>query len=177
MRRDREARQLDLGYRGSSLSAPGSVCGRVQAGDRAPDAPCRGQAGQRTRLFMIFQGSHWTLLGYQPHDRPSAIAGVRIVAVGAEHELVDEDGNIAEAYGIEPGQWVLMRRTVTSPGSFPLTDWSRNFRATSRMCCRPARPIHSQGHDGEKRTVGCQIGIIEKHPINTVKTSDSRTPQ
>ncbi|MFT8711921.1 FAD-dependent monooxygenase [Komagataeibacter rhaeticus] len=39
-------------------------------------------------------------------------------------------------------------RTVTSPGSFPLTDWSRNFRATSRMCCRPARPIHSQGHDG-----------------------------
>ncbi|WEQ51563.1 FAD-dependent oxidoreductase [Komagataeibacter oboediens] len=119
MRRDREARQLDLGYRGSSLSAPGSVCGRVQAGDRAPDAPCRGQAGQRTRLFMIFQGSHWTLLGYQPHDRPSAIAGVRIVAVGAEHELVDEDGNIAEAYGIEPGQWVLVRPDGYIAGIFP----------------------------------------------------------
>lgn len=119
MRRDREARQLDLGYRSSSLNAPGSVGGRVQAGDRAPDAPCRGQAGQRTRLFTVFQGAHWTLLGYQPHDRPSAIAGVRIVTVGAGHELVDEDGDIAAAYGIEPGQWVLVRPDGYIAGIFP----------------------------------------------------------
>ena len=109
MRRDREARQIDLGYRGSSLSVPGSVGGTVLAGDRAPDAPCRGQAGQRTRLFMLFQGPHWTLLGYEARDRPSAIAGVRIVTVGAGHELVDDGGHIAEAYGIEAGQWVLVR--------------------------------------------------------------------
>ncbi|WP_249206818.1 hypothetical protein [Gluconobacter cerinus] len=34
MRRDREARQLDLGHRGSSLNVPGSVSGKVQTGDR-----------------------------------------------------------------------------------------------------------------------------------------------
>jgi 2-polyprenyl-6-methoxyphenol hydroxylase-like FAD-dependent oxidoreductase len=109
MRRDREARQLDLGYHGSSLNASSSVRGKVQAGDRAPDAPCRGQAGQWIRLFTVFQGPHWTLLGYQPHERPSAIAGIRIVTVGNEYELVDEDGHIAEAYGFEPGQWMLVR--------------------------------------------------------------------
>ncbi|MFT9442239.1 MAG: FAD-dependent oxidoreductase [Acetobacter papayae] len=109
MRRDREARQLDLGYRGSSLSIPGPANSKVQAGDRAPDAPCRGQAGQRTRLFTVFQGPHWTLLGYETRERPSTIAGVRIVTIGATHELVDDNGHIAEAYGIEPGQWVLVR--------------------------------------------------------------------
>ncbi|MFT9125982.1 MAG: 2-polyprenyl-6-methoxyphenol hydroxylase, partial [Acetobacter fabarum] len=109
MRRDREARQLDLGYRGSSLNVPGSVGGKVQAGDRAPDAPCRGQAGQQTRLFTVFKGPDWTLLGYQPRDRPSAIAGIRIVTIGAWHELVDDGGHIAEAYGIDPDQWVLVR--------------------------------------------------------------------
>jgi len=119
MRRDREARQLDLGYRGSSLNVPGSVSGKVQAGDRAPDAPCRGQAGQPTRLFTVFQGPHWTLLGYQPHDRPSAIAGFRIVTIGAGHELVDGEGDIAEAYGIEPGQWVLVRPDGYIAGIIP----------------------------------------------------------
>ncbi|MFT8814020.1 FAD-dependent oxidoreductase [Acetobacter fabarum] len=109
MRRDREARQLDLGYRGSSLNVPGSVNGKVQAGDRAPDAPCCGQAGQQTRLFTIFKGPYWTLLGYQPRDRPSAIAGIRIVTVGTGQELVDDGGHIAEAYGFQPGQWVLVR--------------------------------------------------------------------
>jgi 2-polyprenyl-6-methoxyphenol hydroxylase-like FAD-dependent oxidoreductase len=109
MRRDREARQLDLGYRGSSLNVPGSVDGKVQAGDRAPDAPCRGQAGQRTRLFTVFKGPYWTLLGYQPCDRPSAIAGIRIVTVGTGQELVDDGGHIAETYGFQPGQWVLVR--------------------------------------------------------------------
>ncbi|WP_215764575.1 FAD-dependent oxidoreductase [Gluconobacter sp. P1D12_c] len=122
MRRDREVRQLDLGYRGSSLNVPGSVGGKVQAGDRAPDAPCRGQAGQPTRLFTVFQGPHWTLLGYQPHDRPSAIAGFRIVTIGAGHELVDGEGDIAEAYGIEPGQWVLVRPDGYIAGIIPSDD-------------------------------------------------------
>ncbi|MBS1051939.1 FAD-dependent oxidoreductase [Gluconobacter japonicus] len=122
MRRDREARQLDLGYRGSSLNVPSSVSGKVQAGDRAPDAPCRGQAGQPTRLYTVFQGPHWTLLGYQSHDRPPASAGVRIVTIGAGHELVDDGGHIAEAYGIEPGQWVLVRPDGYIAGIFSSDD-------------------------------------------------------
>ena len=81
----------------------------MQAGDRASDASCRGQAGQRARLFTVFKGPYWTLLGYQPRDRPSGIAGIRIVTVGAGQELVDDNGHIAEAYGIDPGQWVLVR--------------------------------------------------------------------
>ena len=39
------------------------------AGDRAPDAPIRGAAGQKTRLFKLFQGPHWTLLGYEVDRR------------------------------------------------------------------------------------------------------------
>ena len=91
----------------------------MQAGDRASDASCRGQAGQRARLFTVFKGSNWTLLGYQPHDRPSAIAGVRIVTVGAGQELVDDNGHIAEAYGIDPSQWVLVRPDGYIAGIFP----------------------------------------------------------
>ncbi|WP_215762431.1 FAD-dependent oxidoreductase [Acetobacter sp. P1H12_c] len=119
MRRDREARQLDLGYRGSSLNVPGSVSGKVQAGGRAPDAPCRGQAGQPTRLFTVFHGPHWTLLGYETRDWPPAIAGVRIVTIGVGHELIDEEGDIAEAYGIEPGHWVLVRPDGYIAGIIP----------------------------------------------------------
>jgi 2-polyprenyl-6-methoxyphenol hydroxylase-like FAD-dependent oxidoreductase len=48
MKRNREVRQLDLGYRGSSLTLPGSIgTPRVQAGDRAPDAPGAGRANPR----------------------------------------------------------------------------------------------------------------------------------
>ncbi|WP_086658483.1 FAD-dependent oxidoreductase [Acetobacter indonesiensis] len=122
MRRNREARQIDLCYCDSSLNVPGSGGGKVQAGDRAPDAPCHGQAGQRTRLFTVFKGPHWTLLGYETRDRPSAIAGVRIVTVGAGHELVDDDGHIAEAYGIEPGQWVFVRPDGYIAGIFSSDD-------------------------------------------------------
>ena len=66
-RRGRETQQLDLGYPQSSLSLnqPARSPERLIAGDRAPDAPVRGAAGQPTRLFKLFQGPHWTLLGYQ----------------------------------------------------------------------------------------------------------------
>ncbi|GBR71828.1 FAD-dependent oxidoreductase [Gluconobacter kanchanaburiensis] len=144
MRRDREARQLDLGYRGSSLNVPGSAGKKVQAGDRAPDAPCRGQAGQRTRLFTVFQGPHWTLLGYQPHDRPSAIAGVRIVTVGAGHELVDEDGDIAEAYGIGSGQWVLVRPDGYIAGILPSDGLAQKLSCYLAHVL-PSRPNNTLG--------------------------------
>jgi hypothetical protein len=109
MRRDREARQLDLGYPTASLTVPASVTGSVEPGGRAPDAPCRGQAGQPTRLFLAFQGPHWTLLGYETVDRPAPRAGVRIVVVGHRGDLIDDGGHVADIYGLGAGQWALIR--------------------------------------------------------------------
>ena len=71
-----------------AASAPAVSCGRS-----APDAPVRGAAGQATRLFELFKGPHWTLLGYHaerraraaarpashPHPRPAAISSTRAV--------------------------------------------------------------------------------------------------
>ena len=109
MRRDREARQLDLGYRTSSLSLANSARAGIQPGDRAPDAPCRGQAGQPTRLFTVFQGPQWTLLGYAAADRPAPRAGIRIVMIGERNDIIDDGGYIGGAYGLQAGQWALLR--------------------------------------------------------------------
>ena len=113
-RRGRETRQLDLGYRYSSLAL--QKLGRdpnaaVVAGDRAPDAPVLGAAGQPTRLFTLFRGPHWTLLGYQV-DRASAAApraGLHIHTVGPSGDLIDDHGHLQQAYGLAPGEWVLIR--------------------------------------------------------------------
>lgn len=112
MRRGRETHQLDLGYPQSSLSLnkPARSPERVMAGDRAPDAPIRGAAGQPTRLFKLFQGAHWTLLGYEA-DR-EAIAprrGLHIHTVGVRGDIIDEGGYLRDAYGVSVGDWVLVR--------------------------------------------------------------------
>ncbi|TPW26224.1 FAD-dependent oxidoreductase [Pararhizobium mangrovi] len=117
IRRDREARQIDIGYRSMSLSWNDAVERKVRAGDRAPDAPCLGRAGQPTRLFTVFGGPHWTLLGYEPKRRPAPRTGVRTVTIGdfiddridVRGDLLDDHGYIGEAYGLEPGDWVLVR--------------------------------------------------------------------
>jgi 2-polyprenyl-6-methoxyphenol hydroxylase-like FAD-dependent oxidoreductase len=111
-RRGREVHQLDLAYSGSSLAleTPERRAG-VRAGDRAPDAPVRGAAGQPTRLFNLFQGPHWTLLGYET-DRRSPIAprpGLRIHLVGLRGDIIDDGGHVRDAYGLSPGDWVLVR--------------------------------------------------------------------
>ncbi len=110
MRRDREARQLDLGYSGSSLAL--QTCQRhgLQAGDRAPDAPMRGAAGQPTRLFSLFQGPHWTLLGYEADRAAIAVrSGLRIHIIGPQGDLVDEGGHFRNTYALSPGEWILIR--------------------------------------------------------------------
>lgn len=110
MQRNREVRQLDLGYRGSSLTLPGSIdTARVQAGDRAPDARCRGRAGQSTRLFDLFRGPQWTLLGYGIEERPASRKHLRTVTVGEGGDIIDEEGHVAAAYGLAAGQWALVR--------------------------------------------------------------------
>src|SRR5262245_21348046 len=112
MRRGRETQQLDLGYLESALSLerPLRTSG-VRAGHRAPDAPILGAAGVRTRLFNLFQGRHWNLLGYEV-DRATAVrprAGLHIHTVGPHGDIVDDGGHIRTGYGLEPGTWVLIR--------------------------------------------------------------------
>jgi len=112
MRRGREVHQLDLGYPESSLALEKPERkGGLLAGDRAPDAPMRGAAGEPLRLFNLFQGTHWTLLGYEV-DSASAIAPrahLHIHRVGARGDIIDEGGHFRAAYGLTPGTWVLVR--------------------------------------------------------------------
>lgn len=110
LRRGREVHQLDIGYPQSSLALEHPERGGVSAGDRAPDAPIRGAAGQPLRLFDLFRGVHWTLLGYgvargavQP--RP----GLHLHIFGLEGDVIDEQGHFQNAYELAIGDWVLVR--------------------------------------------------------------------
>jgi 2-polyprenyl-6-methoxyphenol hydroxylase-like FAD-dependent oxidoreductase len=111
-RRGREVHQLDIGYPESSLAfeQPQREDG-VGAGDRAPDAPVRSSGGQRTRLFNLYKGPHWTLLGYEVEDHPAfaARAGLHIHTVGSKGEIIDDAGYIRDGYGLVRGDWVLVR--------------------------------------------------------------------
>lgn len=108
MRRGREVHQLDIGYPESSL-ALGHTSSRF-AGDRAPDAPLRGAAGQSTRLFGLFQGAHWTLLGYEVGrgsvpPRP----GLHIHTIGPRGDIIDGGDHLRDTYALSAGDWVLVR--------------------------------------------------------------------
>lgn len=111
MRRGREVQQLDIGYPDSSLAQGKAVAvSGVVAGDRAPDAPVRGAAGQSSRLFELFRGGHWTLLGYQVErgsvqPRP----GLHIHAFGPQGDLFDVAGHFFDAYNPAVGDWLLVR--------------------------------------------------------------------
>ncbi|POR45847.1 FAD-dependent oxidoreductase [Bosea psychrotolerans] len=111
MRRGREVHQLDLGYAGSSLALEKPERdGRLLAGDRAPDAPVRGAAGQATRLFELFKGADWTLLGYEvERDAVSSRPGLSIHTLGLRGDILDEGGHLRDAYALTPGDWLLVR--------------------------------------------------------------------
>ena len=111
LRRGREVHQLDIGYAGSSLAfeARGEADGLL-AGDRAPDALLRGAGGQPRRLHEVFKGAHWTLLGCDvERDVVPPRPGLHIHRVGRSGDLLDEGGHFSRAYGVRPGEWVLVR--------------------------------------------------------------------
>lgn len=111
MRRGREVQQLDIGYPGSPLLVQGARdTSPLQPGQRAPDAPVRGAAGQPSRLFEWFRGTHWTLLAHETtrelmRPRP----GLRIHHIGSRGDLVDAWGHFRDAYGLREGECVLVR--------------------------------------------------------------------
>jgi 2-polyprenyl-6-methoxyphenol hydroxylase-like FAD-dependent oxidoreductase len=111
MRRGREVQQLDLGYPDTALALEmPKRSGGLRAGDRAPDAPIRGAAGQATRLFELFKGPHWTLLGYEvAHRDVPPRQGLHIHLCGSGGDLIDEDDQFRQAYAVSPGDWVLVR--------------------------------------------------------------------
>jgi 2-polyprenyl-6-methoxyphenol hydroxylase-like FAD-dependent oxidoreductase len=110
--RNREVSQLDLGYPESplTLTDPHRTKG-VLAGDRAPDAPVVGAGGLPTRLFLLFKGTHWTLLGYgvPAASSPEARPGLHVHTIGERGDIIDTDDYVRDGYGLEPGQWVLVR--------------------------------------------------------------------
>jgi 2-polyprenyl-6-methoxyphenol hydroxylase-like FAD-dependent oxidoreductase len=112
MRRGREVHQLDLGYPESSLSFDGRLSpDAIMAGDRAPDALIQGAGGLPTRLFALFKGPHWTLLGYMV-DRNKGVPprpNLHLHTVGPCGDIVDDARTIRDGYGIEPGTWILVR--------------------------------------------------------------------
>lgn len=111
MRRGREVRQLDIGYRESQLAPQKPErSGGLLAGDRASDAPVRGAAGQPTRLFNLFQGPHWTLLGSEvERSTVPSRPGLRIYTIGPRGDILDEGGHVRDAYALNSGEWVLVR--------------------------------------------------------------------
>jgi len=110
MHRGREVRQLDLGYRESSLALGTQRSEGLLAGDRAPDAPLRGAAGQPTRLFELLRGTHWTLLGYETERKlVSPRPGLHIHMIGAHGDLIDEQNHLRDAYAAAVGDWILIR--------------------------------------------------------------------
>ncbi len=110
MRRGREVHQLDIGYPESSfaLEKP-ERHGGLLAGDRAPDAPMRGAAGQPVRLFELFKGAHWTLLGYEVQVALPPRTGLHIHRIGRRGDLMDDGGHFRDAYAPTAGDLVLVR--------------------------------------------------------------------
>jgi hypothetical protein len=110
-RRGREVRQLDLGYTDSPLAmeTPDAWPGPLP-GERAPDAPLQQATGAATRLFELFQGPHWTLLGHTiDRDAIPSHPALHVHMFGAHGDVIDTHGLVAAAYGLAPGQGVLVR--------------------------------------------------------------------
>ncbi|MFC4589929.1 FAD-dependent monooxygenase [Sphaerisporangium corydalis] len=99
--------QLGLGYRGGPLSVEDRAApGAVQAGDRAPD----GVVGDR-RLFDVFRGTHFTLLGFGidvaafERSHPGVVVA-RTVGAGAQ---LPDDGAVTASYDVSGPAMFLVR--------------------------------------------------------------------
>jgi len=62
------------------------------------------------RLFDVLRGTHWTLLGYAA-DCSIALPrkGLQVHLISPSGELRDSEGTFTDAYGLLPGEWVLIR--------------------------------------------------------------------
>lgn len=107
LQRGEETRQLDLGYRGGPLNLDHGCSAVLAAGDRAPDAPCLRENGERVRLFALFAGPHWTLLRFGADAPRLDHEWVRSYRIGAD--LLDGDRHLHRAYDVKEDAAVLVR--------------------------------------------------------------------
>lgn len=111
IRRGREVRQLDIGYLDSSLALEKPRrTDSLRAGNRAPDAPIRGASGRPTRLFELFKGAHWTLLGRDvARDVVAPRPNLHIHIFGPRGDVIDADHHVRDVYALSPGERALIR--------------------------------------------------------------------
>ena len=118
----KDTTQLNIHFRDSSLSFDArNERGNIAAGDRAPDATCKDAAtGNPIRLFDIFRGTHFTVLGFGIKYK-EALTGmqdafapmVKACLVAASFEpgmiqvLLDNNGTAAAAYGLTEAAFVI----------------------------------------------------------------------
>ncbi|WP_242646328.1 FAD-dependent monooxygenase [Streptomyces triculaminicus] len=89
----------------------GLAWGGPKAGERAPDAPCRDAAtGEDIRLFDVFAGPEFTLLGVGP-DSAEALAEAEEKCAGLlTTRLVDDhEGHVRRGYDMDGDGLVLVR--------------------------------------------------------------------
>ncbi len=124
-----ELTQLMLRYPWSRLSrGAASRSTGPRPGDRAPDAPLRdADTGSPIRLFDLFRGPHFTLLGLGERSTAAVsceaetdILKPYLVGPGG---LLDDDGHVAHAYGtdalvlVRPDGYVGLVADPTDPAS------------------------------------------------------------
>jgi 2-polyprenyl-6-methoxyphenol hydroxylase-like FAD-dependent oxidoreductase len=103
--RGRQTQQLDINYRGSTLSVDRGRSGRtLVAGDRAPDAIYEAGDGTQRRVFEDLRGPQFTLLlfGGIEIDPPADVRDLKVVRLSAE-------GEPAATYGVTGPTAVLIR--------------------------------------------------------------------
>ena len=142
-RRGRQTHQLDIGYPDSALAKelPEREAG-IRAGNRAPDAPVLGAAGQPWRLFQLFRGPHWTLLAHDaPLEAVEPRPGLHIHHIGPRGDLRDTWGHVRDAYGLAPGQCALIRPDGYVGATFDADRTGKLETYVARMSvARLARP-------------------------------------
>jgi 2-polyprenyl-6-methoxyphenol hydroxylase-like FAD-dependent oxidoreductase len=140
-KRGREGQQLDLSYRDPENRDPA-----LQAGDRAPDAPCRDAGDRSVRLFDLFRGPHFTQIGAPGAVRPDADLEAKLhVPVRTfvlDEDVVDDHGHIAGAYGDLTDRAVLVRpdgyvATATPSTTGTVSDSRPPMRIGSTRRARP----------------------------------------
>ncbi|WAC55522.1 FAD-dependent monooxygenase [Gordonia sp. SL306] len=127
LKRDDDERQLGITYRGGPLApVHAESTHTLRVGDRAPDSRLlRADGGGPMRLFELYAGPHFTLVGHGPTAAehlgqikwPNIGAQLRTVAINSAQAeldastvvLADVAGDFATTYGITSDTMLLIR--------------------------------------------------------------------